>query len=201
MSVWILDEGILDHFSWQNTSSSVRLDGFQAWTARFKSSHSFSMIFKSGDWDGHSRTLYLYNFERCFGSLSCWNIQPLRYFDFMTDSWTLFSRICWYWVESMWPSTLTRFPVQAPATQPHSMMEPLPNFTVGSKFFSWNAVYICINNTLRLAKYFHLLNVRNLINSRILNATPLHLLFDSLNFDRTSWHQGSHNASSLLRTL
>ena len=148
MSVWILDDGILDHFSLQNISSSVRFDGCRAWTACFKSSHRFSMIFRSGDWDGHSRTLYLFlcmnawvDFEQCFGSLSCWNIQPRRNFNFMTDSRTLFSRICWYWVESMRTSTLTRFPVPSLATQPHSMMEPPPNFTVGSKCFSWNAVF------------------------------------------------------------
>src|SRR4029434_5628466 len=58
MSVWILDEGILDHSSLQNISSSVRFDGCLARTARFNSSHRFSIIFKSGDWDGHSRTLY-----------------------------------------------------------------------------------------------------------------------------------------------
>ena len=48
MSVWFLDEGILDHSSLQNISSSVRFDGCLAWTARFNSSHRFSIIFKSG---------------------------------------------------------------------------------------------------------------------------------------------------------
>lgn len=43
MSVWILDEAILDHSSLQNISSLVRFDGCQAWTARFKSPHRFSI--------------------------------------------------------------------------------------------------------------------------------------------------------------
>uniref|UniRef100_A0A8C5ND50 Ig-like domain-containing protein n=1 Tax=Gouania willdenowi TaxID=441366 RepID=A0A8C5ND50_GOUWI len=34
-----------------------------------------------------------------------------------------------------------KLPVPALDTQPHSMMEPPPNFTVGSKCFSWNAVF------------------------------------------------------------
>ena len=34
----------------------------------------------------------------------------------------------------MRPSTLTSFPVPVLATQPHSMTDPPPNFTVGSKF-------------------------------------------------------------------
>ena len=164
MRVWILVEGIFDHSSLQNISSSVRFDGFRAWTARFRSHHRFSIIFRSGDWDGHSRTLYLFlcmnalvDFERCLGSLSCWSIQPRRNFNFVTDSWTLFARICWYWLESMRPSTLTRLPVPALATQPHSMMEPPPNFTVGSKCLSWNAVFffrhayrplLCPNNSI-----------------------------------------------------
>ena len=91
MSVWFLDEGILDHSSLQNISSSVRFDGCLAWTARFKSSHRFSIIFKSGDWDGHSRRLYLFHcinalvdLEQLFGSFSCWNTQLPRNFNFVT---------------------------------------------------------------------------------------------------------------------
>ena len=115
MRVWILVEFIFDHSSLQNISSSVRCDGFRAWTARYKSHHRCSIIFRSGDWDGHSRTFYLFlcmnsivDFEWCLGSLSGWNIQPLCKLHFVTDSWTLFARICWYWLESMRPSTFAR---------------------------------------------------------------------------------------------
>src|SRR4029434_4313082 len=66
MSVWFLDEGILDHSSLQNISSSVRFDGCLAWTARVKSSHRFSIIFKSGlGWT--FQELILVPLHKCLG--------------------------------------------------------------------------------------------------------------------------------------
>ncbi len=82
----------------------------------------------------------LVDLEQYSVSLSCWNNQLRHNFNLLTDSWTLFLRIWWYWVEYMRPSTLTRIPVPLLATKAHSMMDPPPNFTVGSRFFSWNAV-------------------------------------------------------------
>lgn len=36
--------------------------------------------------------------------------------------------------------TLLRFVVPVLPTQPHNVMDPAPNFAVGTKFFSWNAL-------------------------------------------------------------
>lgn len=44
----------------------------------------------------------------------------------------------------MRPSTLARFRVPALATHSHSMMDPPPYFTVGSRFFSWNAMFFFV---------------------------------------------------------
>ena len=46
-----LETAIFAHSSWQNSSSSVRLDGDRLWTAIFKSRHRFSIGL------GHSKTL------------------------------------------------------------------------------------------------------------------------------------------------
>ena len=73
-------------------------------------------------------------FELCFGSLSCWNTQPLFNFNVWTDIWTLASRISGYLVESILPSTSTIFPVPSAATLPQSIMDPPPCFTVARVF-------------------------------------------------------------------
>ena len=52
--------------------------------------------------------------------------------------WTLASRIHWYLVESILPST-TIFPVPPAATQPQSIMDPPPCLTVGKVFVSTKA--------------------------------------------------------------
>lgn len=46
-----------------------------------------------------------------------------------------------YWVEFMWPLTLTKFPVSA---HPHSMMAPSAYFTVGSMFFFCHVKHLCL---------------------------------------------------------
>ena len=67
-----------------------------------------------------------------FRSLSCRNIQPLFNFNGWIDLWTLASRIYWYLVESILPSTRIIFPV---ATTPkHNGLT--------SMFHSWRCVLL-----------------------------------------------------------
>ena len=83
----ILAFGIFPHSSWQNTSCSEIFFGLLACMACLR----FSIIFKHRDWWCHTKTLihlfwrYLVDFEVCFGSLSCRNIQPLINFNVWTD--------------------------------------------------------------------------------------------------------------------
>ena len=99
--------------------------------------------------EGESRLWHMVDFEVCLGSLSCCRSHPLFSFSFFTDGGMFASRICWYLVESILPSTRTVFPVPLAATQPQSMMDPPPCLTVGKVFFSWNAApfflqtYLC----------------------------------------------------------
>lgn len=76
--------GIFAHFSCAKASSSLMFDGLHVATAFFKSHQRFSRVlgFKSGDWDGHSRTFQdpflnqaLLDLAVCLGSLSCWRVQ------------------------------------------------------------------------------------------------------------------------------
>lgn len=113
-------------------------------------------MFKSGDCGGHSKTFihlswryFMVDFEVCFGSLSYWNTQPLFNFNVWTDLGTLASRIYWYLVESIIPSTRTIFPVPPAATQPQSIMDPPPCLTFGKVFFSINALPFFLHTYLQ----------------------------------------------------
>ena len=91
-SLSILAFWIFPPSSWQNISSSEILFCLLACMACLISLHRFYIIFKSGDHGGHSKTFihlswryFMVYFEVCFGSLSCWNSQPLFNFNVWTD--------------------------------------------------------------------------------------------------------------------
>ena len=92
-------QGIWDHSSIQNLSRSFRFRGPRLWTLLFSSSHRF----RSGDWNGHCKTLILWSvnhfcvdFEVCFGSLPCWKIQPQPSLSFLPQAVRFWFNICWY---------------------------------------------------------------------------------------------------------
>lgn len=83
----------------------------------FSSLHSFSLGFRSGDWDGHGRSFILCSvthfcvgFDVCFGSLSWWKIQPRPIIGFLAEAVRFWFFICWYLIESMTPCIWTRCP-------------------------------------------------------------------------------------------
>src|SRR4029434_2267577 len=81
----------------------------------FSSSHRFSMGFRwGGDCDGHGKTFILrsanhfcVDFEVCFGSLSCWKVQPRPISSLLKGAVRFSFNICWYLMESMIPCILT----------------------------------------------------------------------------------------------
>lgn len=76
-----LATGIFAHSSWQNCSSSFKLDGFHWCTAIFKSYHRFSTGWRSGLWLGLSKTFKCFSLNLlsdalavCLGKLSSWKV-------------------------------------------------------------------------------------------------------------------------------
>ncbi len=132
-----LDVAIFAHSSLHKRSKSVRLRGHGLCTALFRSPHRCSIGFRSGLWLGHSKTLIFFwwshafvDLDVCFGSLSCWKVNFLFIFSFLTDAWRFCAKIAWYLELFIIPSTLTKAPVPAEEKQPQSMMLPPPCFTV-----------------------------------------------------------------------
>ncbi len=76
----------------------------------FSSTHSFSIGFRSEDWNGHSRRLVLCSvthfcvvFEVCV-RIIVWLEDPnMAHIRFLTESVTYWFFICWYLIESMMP--------------------------------------------------------------------------------------------------
>ena len=62
----------------------------------------------------------------CLGSLSCWKV-----ISSLLQTNRFSSKIVLYLAPSIFPSTLTSFPVPAEEKHPHHMMLPPPCFTVG----------------------------------------------------------------------
>ena len=138
---------ILAHSSTHIVFKSWRFVGALRWTLFFSSFHKFSIWFKSGDWLGHSNTLifFLWNhlrvsFALCFGSLSCWKVQPRLIFIILVDGSRFISRMSRYMAPFIFPSMTWSLPVPRDEKQPHAMMFPPPNFTVGIVLFGWCAV-------------------------------------------------------------
>ena len=119
---------ILAHSSTQTVLKSWRFRGPLLWTLIFSSSHRFSIGFKSGDLLGHSV---------CLGSLSCWNVYPRFIFSILVDGSRFLSRISRYISLFFLPSIIWSLPVPYAEKQPHTMMFPPPNFTVGIVFLGW----------------------------------------------------------------
>src|SRR4029434_9449913 len=65
------------------------------------------------------------DFEVCFGSLSCWKVQPRPILSFLD--------ICWYLMESMITCILTRCRGPLEEKQPHNIKDPPPYFRVGMR--------------------------------------------------------------------
>ena len=101
----------------QNLSRSFISLGLHLWTALFNSDHMFSIGFKSGDWDGHCKTLILFSqnhfcvdFEVCLGSLSCWKVHLWPSLSFLAEATRFLAKMSWYLVELIMPLILTRAP-------------------------------------------------------------------------------------------
>ena len=106
-------------------------------TAIFKSCHRFSIGFRSGFWLGHSNTWIYFELNHsivalavCLGLLSCWKVNLRPSLKSFADSNMFSSKIALYLALSIFPSTLTSFPVPAEEKHPHNMMLP-PCFTAG----------------------------------------------------------------------
>src|SRR4029434_8947420 len=130
--------GIGDHSSIQYLSRSFRFQGQCLWTLIFSSSHRFSMGFRSGDCDGHGKTFILrsvnhfcVDFEVCFRSLSCWQVQPRPILSLLEGAVRFSFNICWYLMESMIPCILTRCRGPLEEKQPYNIKDPPPYFTLG----------------------------------------------------------------------
>src|SRR4029434_4374987 len=113
----------------------------------FSSSHRFSMGFRSGDCDGNGKTFILLSvnhfcvdFEVCFGSYSCWKVQPWPILSLLKGAVRFAFNICRYLMESMIPCILTRCPGPLEEKQPHNIKDPPPYFTLGMGVFS---VWLC----------------------------------------------------------
>ena len=86
------------------------------------------MGFRMGDCDGHSKTFILRSvnhfcvyFEVCFGSLSCWKVQPRPILSFLAGAVRFSFNICWYLMESMIPCILTKCPGPLKEKTPYSI--------------------------------------------------------------------------------
>ena len=95
------------------------------WSEIFKSRQKCSIGFKSGLWQGHSRTFISLLFGHssvalslCFGSLSWCNVNILLSLRFMDDLSRISSRILLHFAPSIVPSILTSLPVCADENSP-----------------------------------------------------------------------------------
>src|SRR4029434_1066132 len=76
------------------------------------------------------------DFEVCFGSLSCWKVQPRPISSLLEGAFRFSFNICWYLIESMIPCILTRCPGPLEEKQPHNIKDLPPYFTLGMRCFS-----------------------------------------------------------------
>src|SRR4029434_2129742 len=83
----------------------------------FSSSHRFYMGFRSGYCDDHGKTFILQSvnhfcvdFEVCFGSLSCWKVQPRPILSLLEVAVRFSCNICWYLMvhDTMYPNKMSR---------------------------------------------------------------------------------------------
>ena len=106
------------------------------------------MGFRSGDCDGHGKTFILQSgnhfcvdFEICFGSLSCWNVQPRPILSLLEGAVRFSFNICWYL--TMYPNKMSRAFGRKTAPQ---HQRSAPYFTLGMRCFSvW--LSFCLRQT------------------------------------------------------
>ncbi len=108
----------------------------------FSSLHSFSVGFRSEDWEGNGRSFILcsvthfcVDFDVCFGLLSWWKIQPRPIIRFLTEAARFWFFICWYLIENMKPCIWTRYPGPPAEKQAHNIKDPAVYLTVDMGYF------------------------------------------------------------------
>ncbi len=101
-----------DHrqFLHQESLQTLPIPSFMTVLLLFSSPHSFSIGFRSEDWNSHSRSLVLCSVTHwcvvlrfVFGLLSGCKIQTWPIIWFLTESVTYWFFICWYLIESTMP--------------------------------------------------------------------------------------------------
>ncbi len=114
----------------------------------FSSLHSFSVGFRSEDWDGHGRSFILcsvthfcVDFDVCFGLLSWWKIQPRPIIRFLTEEVRFRFFICWYLIEYMKPCIWTRYPGPPAEKQAHNIKDTAVYLTVVMGYFFIPCLY------------------------------------------------------------
>ena len=105
------------------------------------------MGFRSGDWQGHSRTwLFLsHSFVAlaiCFGSLSCWKTHPPPIFSALTEGRRLSPKISRYMALFILPLIRWSRPVPLAEKHPQSIRFPPPCFTVGMVFLGLYSAFL-----------------------------------------------------------
>ncbi len=117
----------------------------------FNSLQRFSMGLRSGDWQGHSRTLKCFLRSHsfvaravCLGSLSCWKTQPRFIFNALADGRRFSLNISRYMAPFVLSFTQISRPGPFAEKQPQSMMFPPPCFTVGVVFFGCNSAFFIL---------------------------------------------------------
>ena len=141
--------GIFDHSSrsaFVRSHTDVGREGL-ALSLRSNSSQRFSIGLRSGLCAGqsssstpHSLIHVFMDFALCTGAQSCWNRKgPSPNCSHKVGSMEL-SKISWYAEAFRVPFTGTKGPRPVPEKQPHTIIPPPPNFTLGtmqSDKFSW----------------------------------------------------------------
>lgn len=135
------------HSAWtalQRLSLDIPWRGLDA-SAAFIWPQIFSIILKSGDWGGHSKTAMLsYRsrastfFEVCTGERSCWNTGPApEKCTFASSRWATVVKISQYLFAVNLPSILTRGPRPSFVIMPQTLTVDLPLFETLCKNFGW----------------------------------------------------------------
>lgn len=109
-----------------------------------KCSQRYSIEFRSGLWDGHSKLRFFFygkiffsDFAVCFGSLSCWKFHLCRIIAFGWGNKTLLIMFLYiYW--SMMPSMRWNRPTKSDLKHPHTMTLTPSSLRVGNWYFELN---------------------------------------------------------------
>ena len=125
----------------QILSRSFTFLGLRLSTALFNSADRCTIGLRSGDWDGHDRTLILLSqnhccvdLEVCFGSLSCWKVHIQPSPSPLAEATRLSAKIAWYLVEFIMPSILTSVPGPLELKQPQNITDPPPNLIFNREY-------------------------------------------------------------------